>query len=246
MSRRATLVLTTILLSGMAAFLWAQPAGRDANGRPPQGPPVGDGDFRPVTEQQETELLGVLAEVRPEEAASLRRLKEENPRAYRARLQVAWRAYQVWRDLPPEMRKLWWAQQGARLEAWRQAQNWQSAKDPSQKERIRARLLETLGTEFDAEQGLREHRLGQLEEQLKRLRAELKERAEHRTQVIEKNLQDLLASRAKPKPEGDLRRGPDAKPMEGRPFLSPTGTRPFAPQAGTRPFPPPEADGSAP
>ena len=233
MSTRATLTLSALLLAGAAAFLWAQPAGRDADPRPPKASSPGEGDVRPaaaVNEQQEAELLGALADKRPDEARRLRKLKEENPREYRFALVAAWKQYQTWKDLPPEVQKMFASQQQARLDAWRVSRDFFSAKDPNQKERIRARLMEILGVEFDAEQGVREFRLGQLEDQLKRLRAELRDRADRRAQVIEQNLQDLLASKSRPKGDGDLRR-----PLEGRPFAAPPTSRPAGPHPPTRP-----------
>jgi hypothetical protein len=239
MSTRANLILCALLLTGAAAFLWAQPAGHDGDGRPPKGAAAGDGDAKPppaaITDQQETELIASLTEKRPEEAARLRRLKDENPRAYRGQLVIAWRAYQVWKDLPPEIQKLYETQQRSRLEAWRQAQNFMNTKDSAQKERIHDRLMETLGSEFDAELGIRQYRLGQLEDQLKRLRAELKDRADHRAQGIEQNLQDLLTNKFRPKPDGDIHTGPDGRSLDGRPFAPAAGSRPFAAHPATHP-----------
>jgi hypothetical protein len=218
MSMRATGILSVVLLAGAAALLCAQPSGREPDNRPPKASPPGEGEVRAapaITDQQEAELMGVLSERRPEEANRLRRLKSENPREHRLALAAAWKAYQLWKDLPPEIQRLHEIQQRARLEAWRLSQAYLAAKDNNLKERIRARILAVLGEDFDAEQGIREYRLGQLEEQLKRLRAELKDRAGRRAQVLDQTLQDLLAGRGRPRPEADVRRALEG--ARGRP-----------------------------
>jgi hypothetical protein len=230
MKRRTTLILIAALWAGTAALLCAQPGGHDAASKPANASPLAAGPEAKqpgpaalITEQQETELLNALAEKRPEEASRLRRMKEENPRAYRAALHTAWRAYQVWKDLPPEMQKLQDVQARARLDAWRLVKELRGARDPADKERLRARLHEALAAEFAAEQAIREYRLDQLEEQLKRLRAEVKERADNRAQFIEKSIDDLLAGRNR------------ALQPEGRPFAPVLGTRPFAAPSASRP-----------
>ena len=211
MPNKVMMALAAVLLAGAGAFLVAQPAGseaRDANVRPPKG----DHPGLVVTDQQEADLLRALEEKRPEEARILRKLKDENPREYRFALVEAYRAWQLWKDMPLEMQKLHETQARARVEAWRTSREYLAATDPAVKDKLHARLVELLGQEFDADQAVREYRLGQLEEQLKRLRGELKDRADRRSQVIDQGLQNLLAGKARP----DSRR-----PLEGRPHTMP-------------------------
>jgi hypothetical protein len=206
MPHKRTLILTAILLSAGAAALLAQPAARDANSRPPKAPPAAapkapaDANRLPadLTEQQVAELMTVLEEKRPEEAAQLKRIKEENPRDYPRALGAAWRNYLVWRDMPPEVQKAQETLVLAKLEAWRVSREYLAAKNPIQKDRLHARLMGLLGEEFDAEQTVREYRLSQLEEQLRRVRAELKERSNQRAQMIERDAQELLAAKIRP------------------------------------------------
>lgn len=194
MPKRTRLLLSVSVVAGAAALLFAQAGARDANSRPPKaGRGDGDGPAVAVSDPQEEELLAALKDKRPEEHRRLLRLKQENPRFYREALAAAWRAYLGWRNLPPDVQKAQQAVQQARLEAFRIGREFAAAKDDAQKQRLRSRLLQVLGQEFDSDQVVREYRLGQLEEQIKRLRAELKDRADRRTQVIERTVSDLLA-----------------------------------------------------
>jgi ATP-dependent Lon protease len=205
------LALAVILVAGAAAVLLAQPAGTDGNRPLPKGPgPT-------VTEQQEADLLRALEEKRPEEAKVLKKLKEENLREYRFALAEAYRAWQFWKDMPADVQKAHEAQVRAKVEAWRVSRDYLAATDPAQKDKLHARLQELLGQEFDADQTIREYRLGQLEEQLKRLRNELKERADRRSQVIDQSLQELLSTKVRP----EVRR-----PLDGRPRTMPAASHP--------------------
>jgi hypothetical protein len=209
MSRRNVLTAALLLVACGAAILSAQSAGRDPATRPAK-PLRADGPV--LSEQQETELLGILGQKRPEEAAQLRKLKEENPAAYHIAMSAAWRVYQVLKDTPPEIQKAHETQLHARVEAWRVSRDYLAAQAGPDKDKLRARLTDLLGAEFDAEQIIREYRLNQLEDQLKRLRGELKDRKDRRDQVIAGNLQDLLSGKFRLKGDADIRRGPEARP----------------------------------
>ncbi len=227
MPRRIAWILAAGLLTGLAATARAEPGLADLPKGPPRvGRPDGDGPPGPpfvvVTEAQEAELLKALDEESPDEARQLRKLKEENPRAYRWALSSAWKSYLGWKDLPGDVRKAHLTQARVRVEAIRVSRELLAAQDPAQKEKLRARLAELLGQEFDAEQKLREYRLGQLEEQLRRLRAELKDRADRRAQVIERMVGDLLAGKIRPRVEPDIRRSQEAQSQTGQATSRPT------------------------
>jgi gas vesicle protein len=217
MPDKAKLALTVVLVAGAAAVLIAQPAGpeaRDANSRSPKA--VRAEANRPiplVTDQQEADLLRALEEKRPEEAKALKKLKEESPREYRIQLAEAYKNYQFVKDMPPEIQRAHETQVRVRVEAWRTSREYLAAVDPALKDRLHSRLQELLGQEFDADQTIRDYRLNQLEEQLKQLRAELKERADRRSQVIGQSLQELLAAKVRPKPDAEPRRPLDARPL---------------------------------
>ena len=211
MSKRQILIASLLLVACGAAMVPAQPAGRDPASKPAK-PPRGEAPGPMLTEQQEAELLAVLQQQKPEEAAELKKLKDENPAVYHMAMSAAWRAYQVLKGMPEDIKKYHEQQIDSRVRAWRVSREYLAAKDGPDKDKLRARLVELLGAEFDAQQAISEYRLTQLDEQLKRLRAELKERQDRRDQVIAQNLQDLLAGKFRPRGDGETRHGPDAHP----------------------------------
>jgi hypothetical protein len=211
MSKRHILMAAVLLVACGAAILSAQPAARDPASKPAR-PPRGEGPGPGLSEQQESEFLGMLEKTRPEEAVQLKKLKEENPVAYHAAMSAAWRVYQALKDMPPEIQEAHKTQLDSRVKAWRVSRDYLAAQAGPEKDKLRARLTELLGAEFDAEQTIREYRLNQLEDQLKHLRAELKDRQDRRGQVIEQNLQELLSGKFRPKGDGEIRRGPEGRP----------------------------------
>ena len=155
MPNKAKLSLIVVLLASAGAALLAQSGGdgpRDGNSRNLAGrPAAGDRPALAISEQEETAFLRALAEKRPEQANALIKLKNENPREYRVRLTEAYRTYQSWKDMPPEIQKAHEDQVAAKVEAWRTSRELLNATDPAAKERIRTRLQEILGREFDAD-----------------------------------------------------------------------------------------------
>lgn len=209
MSKRQTLIAAMLLVACGAAILSAQPAPRDPVSKPAKPP---RGEAPGLSEQQESDLLGILGQKHPDEAAQLKKLKEENPAVYRVAMAAAWKVYQVLKDMPPDIQKAHETQLRSRVEAWRVSRDYLAAQAGPEKDKLRARLTELLGNEFDAQQTISEYRLTQLEEQLKRLRAVLKDRKDGRDQVIAQNLQELLSGKFRPRGDGDTRRGPEGRP----------------------------------
>ncbi len=188
-----------LLMSLMAVVLGAASAMMVARDNPKGDGPKGEAWQEPasrphgplsLTDAQEKEVLAYLKQRRTEEYERLIKIKDEAPRLYRGALIGAWRTMQ----LPADIQKYAETQQSARLKAWRLSRDLAKAAD-DQKAGIRKELMEVLGTEFDAEQQMREYRLGQLEEEIKRLRNQAKERAERRTKIIEENLTNLMENR---------------------------------------------------
>jgi len=239
--RKRLLILATIGWVALTATPAVHRAGA-AEGIEPPGPAPGVEPVPPPPRQpnlapeQEAELLAMLKDKRPDDYNRLVRLRDENPRDYRWALGAMWRAYQQYRNLPADMQKVADQAQQARIKAWRLSREMRAAKDDESKTRLRAELTETLQIEFDAEQKMREYHLAQLEEQIKRLAAEVKERAQQRDHVIEENLTRLLeaqkpdrAMQDRPlRPEGPRGEGP-----RGDSPLRPEG--PFRGRATSRP-----------
>ena len=66
--------------------------------------PVGRRGGSRLTAEQETELLAVLKEKRPDFHERLTRLAKEDQRSYRRSLGWAWRWYQRWKRMSPQER----------------------------------------------------------------------------------------------------------------------------------------------
>ena len=159
MSRRSVLTAALLLVACGAAILSAQSAGRDPATRPAK-PVRADGPT--LSEQQETELLGILEQKDPEVAAQFRKLKEENLAFYHQQMAAAWKVYQALKGMPEDIRKAHEKQFRSRVEAWRLSREYLAAKEGPDKDKLRARLTDLLGAEFDAQQTISEYRLSQL------------------------------------------------------------------------------------
>jgi len=94
--------------------------------------------------------------------------------------------------MPPEARPAAEARHKVRRRIWRLTRQIGRATDEKARGRLSAELRQAVTEEFDARQALHEHKLARLEEEIRRVRAELKDRREHRKQIIAERVEKLL------------------------------------------------------
>lgn len=202
------------------------PRGEPRPGDRPPGPPSRSRRYRPLTKEQEQEVLNYLKEKRPEDYERVLKDRERDPRRYRRTIAGLWQWVSRFKQMPKDLRDAYEDRHRAFVDMWRLAKQRADAKDPAARNRIDKRLYEVCARLFDAEQIIREYRLKQMEEQIKRLREDLKERARNRKTVIGEMVERFARSAA----DRNRKRSPTTRPTRGR-----------KPSSGQRPAPKPDA-----
>jgi hypothetical protein len=147
-----------------------------------------------ITETQEAELLEAIKKNYPARYERMLRLRHEAPRIYRVTLPRLWRWYQGWRNMSEEGREAALQLEQSRLRMFQLMRQIRMAPPGEPRRRAIESLREALREQFEAEQLIREKRLAQLEEELKRIRAEMKERSERQREIIDERLERLMES----------------------------------------------------
>jgi hypothetical protein len=162
----------------------------------------------PLTEEQEAELLAALEEKLPDQHERLVKLREERPRAYRWALRAAWRSYQRWKDLPPEVQEAAITEQAEQIKIMRILHAIRDEEDPEKKARYKEQLKESVQRQFDAAEKRQKHHLQVLKERILRLEEELKRRTEDRDKIIDQRVERYL----KGSPPEKIRAHPGTRP----------------------------------
>lgn len=152
-------------------------------------------DSRPVTPEQEAELLEMLKRRQPKRHERMLKFREEHPDKYQRLLPRAWQWYQHFESLPPEVREVHLQLHEVRMNIWRISEKLAKVDEPGKKARLKEKLERAVGKQFDLEQKLLEQRLTELEEQLHRLRADLARRTAERQQIIKRRSEAMLQGR---------------------------------------------------
>ncbi len=147
----------------------------------------GGGRMAPLSEEQQQELLSALQKRRPELYKRVQELRDR-PRLYQATLRTAWWWYEKWKNLPEAAQDSFLAEQEQKARLWQLRIQYRQAASPEGKEKVLTEMRQAMGRLLDAEQKIQEHRLSQLEEQISRLREELRNRAAQREQIIDERI----------------------------------------------------------
>jgi len=223
-------LLTVVLLAGAGLLLAAavalhspDPAGAAprAKGPPPRsepdGPKPGRGPAtrpgssgryhrysRPLTKEQEQEVLDYIKKKRPDLHSQVVEYRQKDPRRYQRTVRMMWGFVSQLKRLPPEVAEAHEALQQARVRMWRIVRDLREPQNAAEKKRLEAQLRDQAATAFDAEQTIRGHRLTELAEQIKDLKAELRARAADRDNRIHEMVEWMKrgASRSSGPPSG--------------------------------------------
>lgn len=199
--RQVWIILTTVAIATSVVLAQpptTQPADRDRPGRI-GGPSHGDGrhggrQLEPLSEDQQAELLEALGSRFPKRRQELLQLREDHPDHFQQVTARLWRWYQEWKLLPAEAQETAMLEQELKIQAIQLVRQWREAKDPDEKKALRLKLRDVLTKKFQASQELREKRLAAMQDQIKQLRAENADRTESRDEIIDEQVDQILAS----------------------------------------------------
>ncbi len=103
-----------------------------------------------------------------------------------------------------------------------------TAEDPQEKEAFTKELRKVIDRMFGLELATHEAHIRGLEERIEQLRRELKERAEHRREIVEKRLKEALEGKPEPPFRGPSKGPPKGPPKRGKHYKE--GPRPDKPR----------------
>ena len=161
----------------------AEPSTRPHAHRPP---------VKPLTEEQEKELLESVQRRFPGRYKELTQLRKDNPERYQRVLARMWRWHQRWKYLPEEARKAAVHRDEMKIQAYHLVRTWRQTSDRRKKRQIETKLRKVLIEKFNAEQELREKRLAAMQREIQTLRKENAERAKKRDQIVREHLRRML------------------------------------------------------
>ena len=172
------------------------------------------GGRRRLTKEQEAELLKFLKEKRPSRYQWLLRMRDNDEREYRRAMSRLWWWYLQLRDKPKAVQDAMGSVAEARLRQHELRWAIQRAGNSQDKQRLVAELRQAVRKAFEARQVVKEHRLTELEREIQRIRADLKDRARRKEQIVSERLEKLLANPPR-------RRGGPGRHRRGRPTTRP-------------------------
>lgn len=141
-----------------------------------------------LTAEQEKEVLAYLNSRRPEIYKEVLAQQQKDPVRYRRTLGRIYPFIVKVRKLPEPVALAYETLQQTHVNLWRLAQEYSSADTADKKQDVETRMLTQARKQFEAEQLVRGHRLADLEEQIRNLKAELAQRANDRETVIKETL----------------------------------------------------------
>jgi len=141
-----------------------------------------------LTAEQEKEVLAYLKSRRPQIYKEVVAQQQKDPMRYRRTLGRIYPFIVKMRKLPEPVALAYETLQQTHVNLWRLAREYNSAKNADKKRDIESRMLSQARKQFEAEQLVRGHRLADLEEQIRNLKAQLAQRASDRETVIQETL----------------------------------------------------------
>jgi len=237
-------VLSAAAVALFAAAVWSQdvagPTGSKRSARP-EKPPAARGApttrpspapgprrrrrFKPLTEEQEKEVLDYLKGKRPDYYKRVLEYRQSDTRRYHRAIGSMWQFISWTKRMPKKLREAYETLQKTDIDMWRLAREIQGTKDATAKQNLQRRLRK-LGTQrFDARHTILEYRLKHMEDQIEQLKGELKDRLTRRKALIEESIERFLEgaahrARSTTRPASPPSRG-RKPPFEGEPPRGP-------------------------
>jgi len=179
----------------------------------PAGPPGGRSFRRyskPLTKEQEEEVLAYLKKKRPDLYKQATSQREKDPRRYQRTIRSMWHFISRLKSLPKAVAEAEELRQGLYFRMWRLAKELKDTRDPARQKKLRKQIHELADKRFDADQTIRQHRLSQLEGYIERLKRELKDRADDRKAVVREMVERVIGGAERYREPSE--RGPRSRP----------------------------------
>jgi len=172
---------------------------------------------KPLTKEQEEEVLQYLKKKRPDLFQQATSEREKDPRRYQRTIRSMWYFISGLKSLPEPVRDAEEARHMLRIQMWRLAKELKDTQSPGRKKELTKQIHELADKHFDADQIIRQHRLSQLEGYIERLKRELKERAQDRQAVVRETVERMISSaeRYRQRSERGPRSRPSSRPSTG-------------------------------
>jgi len=195
---------------------------RSVSSRPSGGGRRGGPGYRrfskPLTKEQEQEVLDFLKKERPDFYKKAIEEREKDPRRFQRTIRSMWHFMSRVMELPEELRTAYRRAQRSYVDMWRLAKEIRETSDTARKKTLETKIHSLAEEHFDASQIIREHRLTQLAEEIKRLKAELQQRVKDREALVQESVERMMTNAERfpgpgpgPEPRGH-RRPPDSRP----------------------------------
>ena len=165
-----------------------RPAGTGRRGGSDFDGPRGFRGSMKLTAEQEKDVLGYLKSRRPGIYEEVIAQREKDPSRFRRTLGKIYPFIVRMRKLPEPVAQAYEALQQTHVNLWRLAREYNSADSADKKRDVESRMMAQARRQFEAEQLVRGHRLADLEEQIRDLKAELDQRAKDREAVIKETV----------------------------------------------------------
>lgn len=180
-----------------------RPAGTGKRGGSDSDGPRGFRGSVRLTAEQEKEVLDYLKSRRSEIYEEVIAQREKDPSRFRRTLGRIYPFIVRMRKLPEPVAEAYEALQQTHVNLWRLARDYNSADTADRKRDVESRMLAQARKQFEAEQLVRGHRLADLEEQIRDLKAELAQRAKDRETVIKETIDRFKRGATRYKKDGD-------------------------------------------
>lgn len=175
------------------AALHFRPGERPPASQPPRRLPY---RRRPLTRQEEAEVLAFAKKQLPDVHERLLKLRKQDPPAAARSLRGIHSLMGTVRRYPPEVGQVVIKRHRVNVAIFAAVRQHRAAESPGEKQRLRKRLLELLGEQFDYDQTVKEYNVKRLKQQLDDLRALIAQRRRDRDRIIADRLEHLSAPKA--------------------------------------------------
>lgn len=145
--------------------------------------------LKPVTPQQEKEILEFLKDTHPDHYRRLVELREKEPVHYQLMLSSIESFQRRMQNTPKEVQDAMIRERNAQMTLVRLTELYNNSQTDAEKAAIRKQLREAVAEQFDAEMQRRRYRLEMMDEQIKRLTAEMAGRIAMRDQLINERVE---------------------------------------------------------
>ena len=234
MLQRKTILSVVAVVLAVAALASAQPQEHEprpwGNGGP-GGPMHRFRHAEPLSDEQKQELLEALQQYMPQRYERLMELRERRPRAYEVVLRGHWAWYQRWQGLPEDVRHAYITMEMERSCARQLARQIRDCEEADRREQLMTELARSVAQHFDAAQQYQAYRLEQFRRRLAQVEAEIEDRSARRDEIIDEQIEALLAGDCNAMDPGD-HPPHDGPPPPHAPPEGPAGGPPPPPRIG--------------